>query len=364
MVKLLFRGSEAPCCSACWALPLCKVFDISITKPLITMKKRRLGKQGPLISEVSLGCWQLGTDWGKTLDKEKAFDLLETAERTGVNAFDTADVYGGGRSETLIGDYLGESGSETLVFTKFGRAGGIYPDGYSERSLREGVEGSLERLGKSSIDLLQLHCIPLDVLKEGAVFSWLRKIQDEGLIKSFGASIQTMEEGMLCLQQEGLASLQVIFNLFRQQPVSELLPEAEKKGVGIIVRLPLASGLLAGKFTASSSFEKTDHRNYNKDGEAFYVGETFAGLPFLKGLELVERLRNEFLPEGMDMVEFSLRWILDHPQVSCIIPGASRKEQVISIARASVLQALPEELHQRLFRFYLEAVRPHIRGEI
>lgn len=328
------------------------------------MKNRTLGKNGPSISEVSLGCWQLGTDWGKTLDKEKAFELLAEAEQTGVNAFDTADVYGGGRSESLIGEYLGRSGSDTLVFTKYGRAQGVYPDGYSERSLRDGVEGALERLGKSSIDLLQLHCIPLEVLREGSVFDWLRKIKDEGLIKAFGASIQTMEEGLVCLEQQGLASLQVIFNIFRQEPLVKLLVEADKKGVGIIVRLPLASGLLAGKFSASSTFEKTDHRNYNKDGEAFYVGETFAGLPFLKGLELVERLRTDYLPEGMDMVGFSLRWILDHPQVSCIIPGASRKEQVVSNARASDLPPLSEELHAKLFTFYLEEVKPHIRGEI
>jgi aryl-alcohol dehydrogenase-like predicted oxidoreductase len=326
------------------------------------MKYRKLGNTGFRVSEVGLGCWQLGGDWGNPLSEEKAMAILNAAEEEGVNLFDTADVYGGGRSEALIGRYLRETEAKIRVITKFGRGAGVYPDNYTLGSLRQGVEGSLKRLGVPSIDLLQLHCIPEQVLEKGDVFDSLRTLKEEGLIKNFGASVETEREGRICMEQEGLSSLQVIFNLFRQHYARDFFHAASERGVGIIVRLPLASGLLSGKFDRLTRFSEQDHRNYNKDGEAFNVGETFSGIPFEKGLELVEMLRNQYLPEGLSMVEFSLRWILDHEAVSTIIPGASSVDQARANARISSLAPLGEELHERLFDFYRKEVLSQIRG--
>jgi aryl-alcohol dehydrogenase-like predicted oxidoreductase len=326
------------------------------------MKERKLGKTGPAISEIGLGCWQLGADWGDPMSESKAFSILREAVTQGITLFDTADVYGQGKSETLIGEFLKSTTSPVTVITKFGRGGNLYPDNYSEKALFDSVTGSLERLGLTSLELLQLHCVPQEILVQGDIFIWLRKCQNEGLIKNFGASVETVEQGLLCMEQEGLLSLQVIFNIFRQKLLTELLPQASDKGVGIIVRLPLASGLLSGNYTASTRFSKNDHRNYNRNGEAFNVGETFAGLTFEKGLDLTNRIRQNFLPEGMNMVQLALRWILDHEAVSCIIPGASRAEQVVSNAAASELDPLPKELHDQLYAFYLEEVQANIRG--
>ena len=326
------------------------------------MKFRNLGKNGPRISEVGLGCWQFGNDWGMGIPEEKAMEIMETAVAQGMDLFDTADVYGNGRSEALIGAFLKSCKKPITVITKYGRGQGVYPDGYSEKSLRVSVEGSLKRLGVSALDLLQLHCIPTEVLEKGEIFSWLRKMQEEGLIRAFGASIESIEQGLLCMEQEGLLSLQVIFNLFRQRVLKELFPKAIARGTGIIVRLPLASGLLAGKFREDTSFPETDHRTYNKDGQAFNVGETFAGLPFVKGVSLANAIKAKFLPEELSMVELALRWILDHEAVSCIIPGASAPSQVIANAGVSQLPPLPLALHEALYRFYMDKVHHHVRG--
>lgn len=326
------------------------------------MKQRKLGNSNFRITEIGLGCWQLGGDWGDAKTQTAAFAILDAAYKSGVRFFDTADVYGGGHSETMIGKYLQETGHNIHVATKFGRFGDVYPNNYTEHALRQGIEGSLERLQLNALDLLQLHCIPTAELRKGEIFDWLRKVKSEGLIKNFGASVETVEEGLICLKQEGLTSLQVIFNIFRQKLVTELLPRAQEKGVGIIVRLPLASGLLTGKFTPTTTFQKNDHRHYNKNGEAFNVGETFAGLPFEKGVELADKIKKEFLPKELSMVELALRWILDHEAVSTIIPGASSPEQAIANARVSNLKPLPPELHQGLSQFYQEVVRDNIRG--
>jgi aryl-alcohol dehydrogenase-like predicted oxidoreductase len=187
-------------------------------------------------------------------------------------------------------------------------------------------------------------------------------MQQEGLIKHFGASVETVEEGLICLKQEGLLSLQVIFNVFRQKLVTELFPQAQAKGVGIIVRLPLASGLLSGKFNSNTTFAENDHRNYNRNGEAFNVGETFAGLPFEKGLEFVETIKNNILPNNLTMVQLALRWILDHEAVSCIIPGASSTSQVTSNAEVSSIKELSSDTHAALFNLYTEHIDKHIRG--
>jgi aryl-alcohol dehydrogenase-like predicted oxidoreductase len=324
------------------------------------MKTRQLGKDGYRIGEVGLGCWQFGGDFGD-MQEETAIAIMETALENGVNFLDTANVYGAGRSENLIGRFLKQCSSPVTVATKFGRGDDVYPDNYSEDIMRRSVEGSLERLGVERLDLLQLHCIPPEVLRKGAVFDWLRKLKQEGLIRQFGASVETVAEGLLCLEQDGLLSLQVIFNIFRQKLAAELLPQAKSRGVGIIVRLPLASGLLSGKFTKNTTFVKTDHRNYNRDGRFFNVGETFAGLPFETGVELADRIK-EVLPDGMTMVQLALRWILDHDAVSVIIPGASSPEQARGNAAVSAIPPLPAALHQVLSDMYLKSIHARIRG--
>ncbi|WP_116132092.1 aldo/keto reductase [Tropicimonas sp. IMCC34043] len=326
------------------------------------MKTRQLGANGFDVSEVGLGCWQLGADWGSGVSREIGMEILTTAASHGVSFFDTADVYGAGRSEDLIGQFLKHhDGPPIRVATKFGRGPDVYPDGYTEEALRRGVEASRERLGVEALDLVQLHCIPTEVMRDGSIFDWLRRLQDEGAIRHFGASVETVEEGLICLAEEGLQSLQVIFNLFRQKLVTELFPQAQQKGVGIIVRLPLASGMLSGKFTPQTTFAADDHRNYNRDGAAFNVGETFAGLPFETGLALVEELKG-MLPEGMTLAKMAQRWILDHPAVSTIIPGASAPDQIVRNTGVTDFAPLPAELHEALAAFYQAEVKDKIRG--
>jgi aryl-alcohol dehydrogenase-like predicted oxidoreductase len=324
------------------------------------MNTRQLGKDGNRIGEVGLGCWQFGGDFGD-MKEETAISIMATAVENGVNFFDTANVYGAGRSENLIGRFLNECSSPITVATKFGRGDDVYPNNYSEDTVRSSVEGSLKRLGVDRLDLLQLHCIPAEVLRKGAVFDWLRQLKKEGLIKEFGASVETVEGGLLCMEQEELLSLQVIFNIFRQKLVSELLPQAKSRGVGIIVRLPLASGLLSGKFTKNTTFANTDHRNYNRDGKFFNVGETFAGLPFEAGVELADMIK-EVLPDGISMVQLALRWILDHDAVSVMIPGASSPEQARENAAISDIPPLPADLHQILSDIYRNSIHDQIRG--
>jgi aryl-alcohol dehydrogenase-like predicted oxidoreductase len=325
------------------------------------MNTRVFGKTGFSASEMALGCWQLGgTDWGNVEDRT-AFDILSAAVETGVNFFDTADVYGNGRSETLIGQFLKERKAKIFVATKLGRTSSLYPDKYTEASVRAATEDSLKRLGVSALDLTQLHCIPIEELRRGDVFEWLRKLQREGKIRHFGASVESMEEALLCLEQPGLVSLQIIFNIFRQKPIQTLFPKAKEKNVAIIVRLPLASGLLSGKLTKQSKFPQNDHRNYNRDGKFFNVGETFAGLPFEKAVELADALK-PMVPSGLTMAQMAQRWILDYDAVSVVIPGASRPDQAKANSSVSDLPPLDAKLHETLQRFYEREVAAHIRG--
>jgi len=308
-----------------------------------------------------LGCWQLGgSDWGN-LDDDRAFAILRAAIDAGVTFFDTADVYGDGRSETLIGEFLKTIDASVFVATKLGRTAALYPDGYTEAGVTAATEASLRRLGVDALDLTQLHCIPMEVMKQGEVFEWLRRLRDEGKIKRFGASVESMEEALLCLEQPGLSSLQIIFNIFRQKPIDVLFPKAKEKGVALIVRLPLASGLLSGRLTAATEFSDQDHRKYNRNGEAFNVGETFAGLPYETGVALADELKM-FVPAELSMAQMAQRWILDHDAVSVVIPGASRPEQARANATVSDLQPLSPELHRRLRDFYAEKVADNIRG--
>lgn len=314
------------------------------------------------VSEIGLGCWQLGgADWG-AVDDASALAILRAAVDAGITFFDTADVYGSGRSESLIGRFRRENPAlDLVVATKLGRTAALYPDRYTEATVRAATEDSLRRLGVDALDLTQLHCIPPAVLRQGEIFEWLRRLRAEGKIRAFGASVESVEEGLLCLEQPGLASLQVIFNVFRQKPAELLLPRAQALGVAIIVRLPLASGVLSGRFTTATTFAPSDHRHYNRDGAAFNVGETFAGLPFEKAVALADALK-PLVPAGQTLADLAQRWILDHPAVTTVITGASRVGQVASNASVSALPPLPAGLHRQLAGFYHTSVHDHIRG--
>ncbi len=321
------------------------------------MKQRQF--QDKSVSEVGLGTWQIGGSWGE-VSEEESLAILREAVENGVNFFDTANVYGAGKSEKLIAKFLQASrAKDVFVATKLGR-GADFPD-VSEKILRAHTEESLARLGIESLDLTQLHCVPTEELRRGEVFETLRKLKSEGKIQRFGASVESMEEAHLCLAQEGLVSLQIIFNIFRQKPIADLFEAAQAKNVALIVRLPLASGLLSGKITPQTQFDKGDHRNFNRDGASFNVGETFAGLGFEKGVELSQQLQ-ALVPDGLTMAQMSQRWILDFPAVTTIIPGASKSSQVQANVSVSELAPLSDELHAKLREFYEAKVSGFVRG--
>lgn len=325
------------------------------------MHKRSIGTHKTMVSEVGLGTWQIGGSWGDVQDKT-AMEILHTATEAGITFFDTADVYGDGRSEKFIGKFLKQHPGKVYVATKLGRGSDPgWPENFTVEGMTRHVEASLSRLGLEQLDLIQLHCIPLEVLSDGEVFDILRDLKKQGKIADFGASVESVEEGLVCLKEEGIASLQVIFNIYRQKLITDLFGQAQQKGVSLIARVPLASGLLSGKMKKNTTFGETDHRNFNRDGAAFNVGETFAGLPFEKGVELTEELAS-FKPEGMTLAQMALRWILDHEAVSVVIPGASRPSQVVDNAAISSLPPLSAELHKKLETFYSEKVAHLIRG--
>jgi aryl-alcohol dehydrogenase-like predicted oxidoreductase len=325
------------------------------------MNTRTLAKTGYVVGEIGLGCWQLGGDFGPVGD-DTARDILKTARSLDVNFWDTADVYGGGQSESRIGAFKDKNG--VLVATKLGR--GPEFDGmtrYTRERVKQSLAGSIKRLGVETLDLAQLHCIPIDVLRDGEIFTWLDDMRTAGMIRHWGASVQTVEEGMLALRAETCTALQTIFNLFRQDAIDSLFPAAQKANAGIIVRLPLASGLLSGRMSPTTQFTAQDHRNYNRDGQAFYVGETFSGLPFERGVAFADEIKH-WLPAGMSLPHLALRWILDQPAVSTIIAGVTRPAQLEDNAAVSRMDPLPEELVHKLKDFYLEKVRPEVRGGI
>lgn len=324
------------------------------------MKMRRLGKTGFEVSEIGLGCWQLGGDFGPVED-EAANAILDAANGAGINFWDTADVYGGGLSERRIGAHA--KGAGVKVATKLGRSAALFPNKYSKDRVRESLIGSAQRLAVASLDLAQLHCVPTEVLRSGEIFGWMDELKAEGLVRNWGASVETIEEGLICLEQPGCATLQIIFNLFRQDAAEKLLPLAAERDVGIIVRLPLASGLLSGKYDKTSTFDTSDHRNYNRDGQAFSVGETFSGIKFERGVELVQELKG-LAPEGVPMSQFALRWILDHPQVSTIIAGVSKPEQIADNVAATERRSLFPALMNQLGEWYQKEVKPEIRGGV
>jgi aryl-alcohol dehydrogenase-like predicted oxidoreductase len=327
------------------------------------MHQRNFGSGTDRVSEVGLGTWQFGgTEWGK-LHESDALATLKAAADAGITFLDTADIYGLGRSERLISRFCRENPVyKPFIATKLGK--NPVPGGAANMTLasfRKHTEDSLERLGVETLDLQQMHCVPLEQLQRGEVFDWLRTLQREGKIQRWGASVESDEEAKVCLAQEGLASLQIIFNIYRQKPIRELFDEAKRKGVAIIVRLPLASGLLSGRYKKTTTFAPTDHRTFNRNGEKFNVGETFAGLPFDRGVELTEELKT-ILPAG-DMAQWALRWCLDFDAVTVVIPGARNADQVRSNAAASNLPKLNGESHRTIREFYERNVASLIRGK-
>ena len=325
------------------------------------MEQRRLGKTNYQISEIGIGCWQFGGDFGPIEDERSVATLKEALSRD-VTFFDTADVYGAGRSESIIGNHF-KGKDDIIIATKVGRTPALYPDGYETSIVRDHITASLQRLQQSSLDLVQLHCVPTACLKQGAIFDMMRQIKDEGLIKHWGASVETIEEAHLCLDQDDCASLQIIFNLYRQDAIGELFQRAQEQDVGIIVRLPLASGILTGKYTADHRFADSDHRHFNRDGAHFSVGETFSGIEQDKAVSLLSEIM-PFVPEGWSLADFALRWILDHDAVSSVIAGCSHPDQIARNSHASTLAPLDKAIHDELKELYHSKIRQHIRCPI
>jgi len=326
------------------------------------MERRILGKTGYEVSEIGLGTWQLGESFG-SLNDETAAEILKTARSAEVNFWDTADVYGGGQSERRIGEFRDKKG--VFVATKLGRNGEIFPNktGYNKKNIKESLAGSLKRLGVETLDLAQLHTIPTDVLRDGEVFTIMDDLRDAGMMRHWGASVENVEEALLAMRADGCTTLQIIFNLFRQDYITEVFPTASKRNVGIIVRLPLASGLLSGKWNKDTVFASTDHRNFNANGEKFNVGETFSGLPFDKGVGFAEQLK-QMVPAGIPLSQFALRWILDQPAVSTIIAGVTRPDQLRANVDATKREPVEPALAEELAGWYQDKVRPEIRGRI
>ncbi|MEV8373258.1 aldo/keto reductase [Kribbella sp. NPDC056861] len=321
------------------------------------MEKRTLGRTGRDVGVVGLGAWQLGADWGE-VDESDALAVLNSAIDGGVTFIDTADVYGDGRSERLVGQVLKEH-PELTVASKMGRRVAQTPENYTLDNFRAWNDRSRENLGVDTIDLVQLHCPPTAVYSTDAVFDALDTLVEEGRIAAYGVSVETCEEALTAIARPNVATVQIILNAFRLKPLDEVLPAAERAGVGIIARVPLASGLLSGKYDENTTFGADDHRNYNRKGEAFDVGETFSGVDFATGLEAVKRLV-PLVPENSTMAQFALRWILDQPGVSVVIPGARNPEQVAGNLGAAALAPLSTGELQVVQTVYDELIRPQV----
>ncbi|GAB4003647.1 aldo/keto reductase [Glycomyces albus] len=309
------------------------------------------------VGVVGFGAWQIGAAWGE-VGEDDANAALEAAIEAGVNFFDTADVYGDGRSERLIAG-LRRRHPEITVATKMGRRVEQVPEHYSAENFRAWNDDSRANLEVSTLDLVQLHCPPTPVYHSEAVFDALEEMVEAGRVRAYGVSVETCEQALAAIERPGVATVQIILNPFRQKPLEAVLPAAEKAGVGVIARVPLASGLLSGKYTARTEFGADDHRNFNRHGEAFDVGETFAGVDYATGLAAVERLR-PLVPEGMTMAQFALRWILDQPGVTVVIPGARNAEQARANAAAADFDPLPESVHGQVAAVYDELIRPQV----
>ena len=321
------------------------------------MKYRKLGRTGWKVSEISFGAWAVGGAWG-TVDDNESLAALHAALDGGVNFFDTADVYGDGRSERLLARLRKERKEKFYVATKAGRR--LEPhtaDGYNRQNLTAFVERSLKNLETDTIDLLQLHCPPTQVYYMPEVFGVLDGLAKAGKIRHYGVSVEKVEEALKAIEYPGVKTVQIIFNIFRQRPADLFFAEAKKRRVGILARVPLASGMLSGKLTPASKFEPDDHRAFNRNGEAFDRGETFAGVDYETGLRAVEKLR-PLAPAGATMAQLALRWILMNSAVTCAIPGAKRPAQVAENIAASNLPPLSADRMKKIRAIYDAQIKP------
>ena len=326
------------------------------------MQYRTLGSTGYAVSEIGFGAWAIGADWGD-VDDNTAMAALHAAVDAGVTFIDTADVYGDGRSERLVARLVRERpGDDLVVATKAGRRLDPHTaDGYTGDNIERFIDRSLANLDADAIDLLQLHCPPTDVYDRPEVFGELDALKDKGKIRHYGVSVELVEEAMKAIAHPGVETLQIVFNVFRQRPADRLFELAAQAAVGVIARVPLASGLLTGKMRPDTVFASDDHRNYNRNGEVFDVGETFAGVPYETGLAAVDELR-ELVPGGATMAQMALRWILMHDAVSTTIPGAKNVDQAVANAAASDLPEIDPETMAAVSEVYERSIAEHVHA--
>ncbi len=322
------------------------------------MKTSVLGRTGATVSSIGLGTWQLGADWGDVSEKD-AHAVLDAAVESGVTMFDTADVYGDGRSESIIGAYLRQHpDANVFVATKMGRRLPQVPENYSTANFRAWNERSRKNLGVDTLDLVQLHCPPTPVYSIDRVYDDLDQLVEAGTIRHYGVSVETVEEALTAIARPNVASVQIIVNAFRLKPLDAVLPAAINAGVGIIARVPLASGLLSGRYTAETVFPANDHRTYNRDGSHFDVGETFAGVDYATGVEAAQEFAALAAEHGLAPATAALAWLTEVPGVSTVIPGARNPEQARSNAAAGSVAALGPEFHARVVELYDRRIRP------
>ncbi len=323
------------------------------------MQYRDFGRTGWKVSEISFGAWAIGDAWG-TVDDSESIAALNKALDLGINLIDTADVYGDGHSEQLIAKLRRERSEPFYVITKAGRRLDPHTaEGYNKANLTHFVERSLKNLNVDALDLVQLHCPPTETYYRPETFAALDDLVKEGKIKFYGVSVEKVEEALKAIEYPNVQSVQIIFNMFRLRPAELFFAEAQRRKVGILARVPLASGLLTGKMTRSTTFAADDHRNYNRHGESFDMGETFSGVDYETGLEAVERIR-KLLPPGVSMAQFALRWILMFDAVSCAIPGAKRPSQVEDNLHAADLPPLTDAQMTEIRRIYDDLIRPQV----
>jgi len=318
---------------------------------------RRLGKTGRDVSAIGFGAWAIGADWGN-VDDTDSMRALHAAADAGVTLIDTADVYGDGRSEKVIGRFLRErSGEKFFVATKMGRRVPVEMKNYTPAAFREWTERSRDNLGVERLDLVQLHCLHPSIYYSPEHFEALDELVKTGVIANYGVSVERVEEALKAIEFPGVATVQIIFNIVRQRPAERFLAEARRRDVGVLARVPLASGLLTGKMSKSTTFDPSDHRQYNRHGESFDVGETFSGVDYETGLAFVDELRS-LVPEGATMAQMALRWILMFDGVTAAIPGAKTTEQARANAAAASLAAIPSPTMEQIERMYAERIKP------
>lgn len=326
------------------------------------MKYRPFSDLGWNVSEIGLGCWQIGWCWGEVTEHD-ARDILKKALDKGINFFDTSDTYGDGRSERFLSEIIKSTSEKIFITTKVGRRirGTNYPKGYKHQHIEEFIDRSLKNLGVECIDLLQLHCPPSEICSKVETYQVMDEIVKKGKIANYGVSVHKISDAMEAIKFPNVKSIQIVFNIFRQKPAEEFFKEAKKKKIGVIVRGPLASGLLSGSMNKNTKFPENDHRNYNINGSAFDIGDTFSGVNFNKGLEAVDKIK-KLIPKNISMSELALKWILSHDAVSVVIPGAVNKSQVEINANSSAIEDI-SNIIPKINSIYDELIKPDVHDK-